>query len=48
MVTLILGASILTMFGAMFYYEDQVGAGVYDPDPTAFDRHRNQNNGRSS
>ena len=40
MVTLILGASILTMFGAMFYYEDQVGVGVYDPDPTASDRHR--------
>ena len=43
MVTLILGASILTMLGAMFYYEDQVGGGVYDPDPTASDRHRKQN-----
>ena len=43
MVTLILGASILTMFGAMFYYEDRMGIGVYDPDPTASDRHPNQN-----
>jgi hypothetical protein len=40
MVTLILGAGILTMFGAMFYYEDRMGLGVYDPDPTASDRHR--------
>ena len=39
MVTLILGASILTMFGAMFYHEDRMGLGVYDPDPTAFDRY---------
>ena len=43
MVTLILGASILTMFGAMFYYEDRMGIGVYDPDPTASDRHRKRN-----
>jgi len=39
MVTLILG-SILTMFGAMFYHEDRMGIGIYDPDPTAADRYR--------
>ena len=40
MITAILGASILTMFGAMFYREQQMGIGVYDPDPTASYRYR--------
>jgi hypothetical protein len=33
MITAIIGASILTMFGVMFHLENRDGGGVYDPDP---------------
>jgi hypothetical protein len=40
MVTAILGGVILTTFGIMFYLDDRAGGGLYDPDPTAFDRYK--------
>jgi hypothetical protein len=33
MVTAILGGVILATFSVMFYIEDRMGGGVYDPDP---------------
>jgi hypothetical protein len=44
MITAIVGGVILTTFGIMFYLDDRMGGGLYDPDPTAFDRHRRNRN----
>ena len=43
MITAILGGVILATFGVMFYLEDRMGGGLYDPDPSASDRYRNRN-----
>ncbi len=40
MITAIVGGVILTTFGIMFYLDDRMGGGLYDPDSTAFDRYR--------
>jgi len=40
MITAIVGGVILTTFGIMFYLDDRMGGGLYDPDPTASDRYR--------
>ena len=40
MITAIVGGVILATFGVMFYLDDRAGGGLYDPDPTAFDRYR--------
>ena len=42
MVTMILGGVIISTFFTMFYLEDRDGGGIYDPDPSAFYRHRNR------
>jgi hypothetical protein len=41
MITLFLGAGIITLFGTLFYLEDRDGCGLYDPDPSASFRYRN-------
>ena len=43
MITAIVGGVILSTFGIMFYLDDRMGGGLYDPDPTASDRYRNLN-----
>jgi hypothetical protein len=43
-VTAFLGGLILSTFGAMFWLEDRAGGGLYDPDPSASFRNRNNNN----
>jgi len=43
MITAIIGVTIVTTFCVMFVLEDRDGVGVYDPDPSASDRHRNRN-----
>ena len=43
MITAILGGVILSTFGIMFYLEDRMGGGLYDPDPSASERYRNRN-----
>jgi len=40
MITAILGGVILSTFSILWYLEDREGGGLYDPDPTAFDRYR--------
>jgi len=40
MITAIVGGVILATFSIMFYLDDRMGGGLYDPDPTAFDRYR--------
>ena len=40
--TLTLGLIILSVFGTMFYIEDRMGGGPYDPDPSASYRYRQQ------
>jgi hypothetical protein len=40
MVTAIIGGIILVTFSILFYLEDRAGGGIYDPDPSAFERHR--------
>lgn len=42
MITMLIGGVILSTFGVLFYLEDRDGGGVYDPDPSAFYRHRNR------
>ncbi len=42
MITAIVGGVILSTFGIMFYLDDRMGGGLYDPDPTASDRYRNR------
>jgi len=42
MITAIVGGVILSTFGIMFYPDDRMGGGLYDPDPTASDRYRNR------
>jgi hypothetical protein len=46
MITAIVGGAILTMFSVMFYLDDRAGGGLYDPDPTAADRYRQQHKQR--
>jgi len=43
-VTAFLGGLILSTFGAMFWLEDRAGGGLYDPDPSASFRNRNNTN----
>lgn len=43
MASLIIGGAILSAFFAMFYIEDRMGGGLYDPDPTASYRYKNKN-----
>lgn len=40
--TAILGGVILSAFCTLFYIQDRMGCGVYDPDPSASDRYRNR------
>lgn len=40
--TAILGGVILSAFSILFYIQDRMGCGVYDPDPSASYRHRNK------
>ena len=40
MITAIVGGVILSTFSIMFYLDDRMGGGLYDPDPTASDRYR--------
>jgi len=40
MITAIVGGVILATFSIMFYLDDRMGGGLYDPDPTASDRYR--------
>jgi hypothetical protein len=40
MITLAIGGVILTTFSIMFYLEDHMGGGLYDPDPSASYRHK--------
>ena len=40
MITAILGGVILATFSIMFYLDDRMGGGLYDPDPPASDRYR--------
>ena len=42
MITAILGGVILSTFGIIFYIEDRMGGGLYDPDPSASFRYRNR------
>jgi hypothetical protein len=42
-VTAILGGVMLSTLLTMFYIEDRMGGGIYDPDPTASFRYRKQN-----
>lgn len=42
MVTAIIGGVIITTFSILFYLEDRMGGGLYDPDPSASYRHRNR------
>lgn len=37
---IILGAFIIFVFLCMFYLEDRYGGGLYDPDPSASFRHK--------
>jgi hypothetical protein len=46
MVTAIIGGVILTVFSIMFYLEDRDGGGLYDPDPSASYRYRQQHKKR--
>lgn len=46
MVTAIIGGTILATFFIMFYLDDRAGGGLYDPDPTASDRYRQQHKKR--
>ena len=46
MVTAILGGVILATFSVMFYLEDRMGGGLYDPDPSASYRYRQNNKKR--
>lgn len=36
------GAFMVSLFLYMFYLEDRCGGGLYDPDPSASFRHKNQ------
>ena len=40
MITAILGGVILTTFSILFYVEQRMGCGMYDPDPSASYRYR--------
>lgn len=40
MITSLIGIIVLGTFLTLFYLEDKDGAGLYDPDPSASDRHR--------
>lgn len=40
MITSLIGITILGTFLTLFYLEDRDGGGMYDPDPTAAERHR--------
>jgi len=42
MITAILGGVIFSTFCTLFYIEDRMGGGLYDPDPSASFRHRNR------
>lgn len=42
MVTLVIGGIIITTFCTLFYLEDRAGGGLYDPDPSASYRYRQQ------
>lgn len=44
MITLVIGGVIFFTFLVLFYLEDRDGGGLYDPDPSASYRHKNQTN----
>ena len=37
-----IGGIVICTFLSMFYFEDHLGGGLYDPDPSASYRHRNK------
>ena len=39
MITSLIGIIVLGTFLTLFYLEDKDGGGLYDPDPSASDRH---------
>lgn len=42
MITLAIGGGVITLFSILFYLEDREGGGLYDPDPSASYRYKQQ------